>query len=88
MLPARYDDNDDDDNFPKGIGPNMNIIVRLQFKLAYYKTLVQYVSHYATRIFPGNRECQLENAYDYNALLIYLQGSLKNYKFLIPRIEP
>ena len=35
--------------FPMGISPNMNVIVRLVFELAYnYEVTVQYISHNTT----------------------------------------
>ena len=33
--------------FPKGISPKVNVIVQLEFELAYYDVAVQHVSHYA-----------------------------------------
>ena len=36
--------------FPKGIGPKMNVIARLEFELVYYEVEVQHVNHYATGI--------------------------------------
>ena len=38
--------------FPKGISPKVNVIARLEFELAYYDVVVQYVSHYATTTLP------------------------------------
>ena len=35
--------------FPKGFSLKMNLIVRLEFKLAYFEAAVQYLSHYATK---------------------------------------
>ena len=37
---------------PKSISPKVNLIVWLEFKLAYYNLSVQYFSHYATGILP------------------------------------
>ena len=36
--------------FPKVISPKVNIMVRLEFELTYFKATVQYISHYATGI--------------------------------------
>ena len=33
--------------FLKGISPKVNMIVQLEFKLAYFEAAVQYSSHYA-----------------------------------------
>ena len=33
--------------FPKGISLNVNVIVQLEFEVAYFATVVQHVSHYA-----------------------------------------
>ena len=35
--------------FPKGICPKVNVIVRLEYKLAYYDSAVQRFNHYTTR---------------------------------------
>ena len=35
-------------NFAKRISPNLNVIARLVFDLAYNYVIVQYVSHYLT----------------------------------------
>ena len=35
-------------NFYKGIGPEVNVIARLEFELAYYDVAVQHNSHHAT----------------------------------------
>ena len=37
--------------FPKGISLKVNINTQLEFELAYYKVVVQYVSHYITGTF-------------------------------------
>ena len=34
-------------NFAKGINPKVNVIVRLEFELAYYDVTVQHISQYA-----------------------------------------
>ena len=36
-------------NFPNGICPKVNIIVQLEFKLAYYNPAVHRFNHYTTR---------------------------------------
>ena len=38
--------------FPKGISPEMNVIVRLEFELAFYDVTVDHASHYATGNLP------------------------------------
>ena len=45
VLMAWHND-DDDDTFPKGICQKVNVIAWLEFELAYYDVVVQYVSHY------------------------------------------
>ena len=44
-LMVQHDD-DDDDIFPKGMNPKVNVIARLEFELTYYAVTVQHVSHY------------------------------------------
>ena len=34
--------------FPENISPKVNIIMQLEFKLAYFNVAVQHVSHYTT----------------------------------------
>ena len=41
--------------FPKNISPNVSVMVRLEFELAYNNVTVQHVSHYAT----GTHTCKL-----------------------------
>ena len=36
--------------FPMSICPKVNVIARLEFELAYFKSAVQYFSHYTTGI--------------------------------------
>ena len=36
--------------FPKGICPKVNVIVRLEYELAYYGSAVHRFNHYTTRI--------------------------------------
>ena len=48
VLPARHDD-DDDNIFPKGICPKVNVIARLEYELAYYESAVHRFNHYTTR---------------------------------------
>ena len=38
--------------FPKGICPNVNVIARLEYELAYYDSAVQRFNHYTTRTPP------------------------------------
>ena len=38
--------------FPKGICPKVNVIVRLEFELAYYNPAVHRFTHYTTRPHP------------------------------------
>ena len=42
--------------FPKGICPKVNIIARLENKLAYYDSTVHRFNHYTTRTPPGRIE--------------------------------
>ena len=41
--------------FPKGISLKFNVIVRLEFKIAYYDVAVQHVSYYATGTTPSEK---------------------------------
>ena len=38
--------------FPKGICPKVNVIVRLEYELAYYDSIVHRFNHYTTRTPP------------------------------------
>ena len=38
--------------FPKGICPKVNIIVQLEYELAYYDSTVHHFNHYTTRTPP------------------------------------
>ena len=38
--------------FPKGICPKVNVIARLEYKLAYYDSAVRRFNHYTTRTPP------------------------------------
>ena len=37
---------------PKGISPRVNVMIWLDFELAYFKATVQHFSHYATETLP------------------------------------
>ena len=39
--------------FPDGINPKVNIIVRMDFELAFFEAEFQHLSHYAARTYPG-----------------------------------
>ena len=41
--------------FPKGICPQVNVIARLEYKLAYYDSAVHRFNHYATRTPPRSK---------------------------------
>ena len=36
--------------FPKGISPKVNVLLRLQFELAYYDAIMRHVNHNITWI--------------------------------------
>ena len=40
--------------FPKSISPKVNIRVQLEFKLTYFKAIVQHFSHYTMGTSPSN----------------------------------
>ena len=42
-------EDDEVHTFPKGICPKVNVIVRLEFELAYYDPAVHRFNHYTTR---------------------------------------
>ena len=52
-------------SFTKGICPKVNVIVRLEFELAYYDSVVLHFNHYTTRTTP---DFFLEIAHSLNAL--------------------
>ena len=68
-LTYYWEEKDGDYNFPKGICPKVNVIVRLEFELAYYDSAVQRFIHYATRT-PRNNAWPLLNCrvHDYKQI--------------------
>ena len=48
--------------FPKGICPKINIIARLEFKLAYYDSAVHHFNYYTTRT-PPNASILLDQGF-------------------------
>ena len=68
--------------FPKGMSPNVNLIVRLEFELAYYVVAVQHMSHYTT-------SCR--NIYRINKKYIFftskgLGNCINKFKYLLQYI--
>ena len=41
-------------SFPKGICPKVNVIVRLEYELAYYDSAIHHFNHYTTWTLPHN----------------------------------
>ena len=44
--------------FPKGINRKVNVIVRLEFELAYFEATFNHVSHYAIVVLDSEPDCQ------------------------------
>ena len=60
--------------FPKGICPKVNIIVWLEYQLAYYDSAVYRFNHYTTRT-PPNPEFQLIIARIFNENLLMISNN-------------
>ena len=57
--------------FPKGISPNVNVIVRLEFEVAYLEVAVNYFSHDTMQIPPGFKYSYLTSIILFNNIHLF-----------------
>ena len=53
------------DPFPRDFSPKENVLVRLEFELAYYDVIAQYVSHFTIWIFIHSFSSSFHDAFSF-----------------------